>query len=182
MRYPVPVLAPVLALLLSSCTVTPVFDEPEERCSRVLQVRSLRAVDGDTLEVEYLEGDREGYIERVRLIGVDTPELSSEDCYATEAQAELARLTDDQDLYLVHDVECTDDHGRALAYVYRTTDEVFVNEHLIAEGFGSSCEFPPNTFHLDRFERLEAEAHAAQLGQWGEPCWRELGQCFGPAD
>ena len=172
----------VLALAVTSCEVVPVFDEPEDRCSRVLSVHSLRAVDGDTLEVEYIEGDRDGYVERVRLIGVDTPELSSEDCYATEAQAELARLTDGEDLYLVHDVECTDDHGRVLAYVYRKADEFFVNEHLIAEGFGSSCEYPPNTFHMDAFERLEAEAHAAQLGQWGEPCWRALGQCFGPAD
>jgi micrococcal nuclease len=172
----------LFALLLVACESVPVFDEPEGRCSRVLQVQSLRAVDGDTLEVEYLEGDRQGYVDRIRLIGVDTPELSSEDCYATEAQDELARLTDGQALYLVHDVECTDDHGRALAYVYRVSDELFINRHLIAEGFGSSCEFPPNTFHLDEFERLEAEALAAEKGQWGEPCWREVGQCFGPVD
>ena len=172
-------LLPLFVLLLGSCEETPVFDEPEERCSRVLQARAIRAVDGDTLEIEYLDGDRSGYTDRVRLIGVDTTELSSDDCYSTEAQDELARLIDGEDLWLVHDVECSDDHGRVLAYVYRQSDQLFINEHLIAEGFGSSCEYAPNTFHIEEFERLEAEAHAAQIGQWGEPCWRELGQCFG---
>lgn len=169
----------IVLLVFASCEEVPVFDEPEDRCSEVLQVKTLRAVDGDTLEVEYLEGDREGYVDRVRLIGIDATEVSSADCYSKIATNELARLTGGHDLYLVHDVECTDNNGRVLAYVYRVEDELFINEHLIAGGFASSCPFEPNTFHREAFDRLEAEAHAAQTGQWGEPCWRELGQCFG---
>ena len=168
-----------LLLLLGSCDEVPVFPEAEDACSRTLMGRTIRVIDGDTIEFEYLDGDREGYIDRVRLVGIDTPELSLDDCYAPEARDELQRLMDGEDFWLVHDQVCSDTNGRVLAYVYRASDEFFVNRHMVERGFASACPVPPNDLHSEDFARLQDAAWADQIGQWGEPCHRELFQCFG---
>lgn len=165
-------------LLLASCEEIPVFPEAEEACSVQLRVQGLRALDGDTIEFEWLEGDRVGYVENVRLVGIDTPEISEGDCHAEEAAARLAELVEGQELWFAFDQECTDNNGRVLAYVYRASDELFVNRNLVETGHASACPFGENLLHADEFAEAEAQAWQQQLGQWGEPCFRELGQCF----
>ncbi len=164
--------------LLISCETIPVFPEAEEACSVALRVQGLRAFDGDTIEFEWLEGDRTGYVESVRLVGIDSPEISEGDCYAEEAGDRLAELVEGKELWFAFDQECTDNNGRVLAYVYRAEDELFVNRDLIETGHASACPFGVNTLHSDDFAEAEAQAWQQQIGQWGEPCFRELGQCF----
>ena len=82
-----------------------------------------RVVDGDTIVVE-LQGQRE----RVRLLGIDTPESVAEDrpdqCYGAEAGAYLTDLLPvGTDVALVRDVEPRDQYDRLLAYVVRTDDQ-----------------------------------------------------------
>ena len=106
--------------------------------------------------------------ERVRLIGVDTPESvkpgTPVECFAREASAFLEKLVEGRRVRLVLDVEERDRYGRLLAYVYR--DDLFVNAELVRRGYASVATFPPNVRHVDTFVRLQREARAAGRGLW----------------
>ena len=77
-----------------------------------LQGPVTRVVDGDTIDVRV--GSR---VERVRLIGMDTPERG--DCYSSQATAALSRLVARKRVTLLGDATQTrrDRYGRLLAYV-----------------------------------------------------------------
>ncbi len=127
----------------------------------------VRTVDGDTIDV--LIGDA---TERVRLIGVDTPESVKRDtpveCFAREASAfTTSLLAPGTPLYLERDVEARDSYGRLLAYVYRLPDGLFVNLELARQGYAHTLTFPPNVAHTDEFVEATRAAEAADLGLWG---------------
>jgi micrococcal nuclease len=126
----------------------------------------VKVVDGDTLRVR-LAGGR---TERVRLIGIDTPETVKPDtpvqCYGRAASAEAHRLLDGRDVRLVADVESRDRYGRLLAYVYRRPDGLFANAELARRGFARQLTIPPNVAHADEFRRLVAQARSAGRGLW----------------
>lgn len=122
-----------------------------------------RVVDGDTLVVE--GGPR------VRLIGVDTPETKDPrrgvQCYGKEAANHTGRLIGPgTKVRLVSDVERSDRYGRALAYVYRVADGLFVNAALIRDGYAQVATFPPNVAHVDEFVALQREARKESRGLW----------------
>src|SRR3954452_8889733 len=89
--------------------------------------RVQRVVDGDTV---VLAGG-----ERVRYIGVDTPESvkpgTPVQCYAKAAGAANERLVAGRRVRLRFDAERRDRYGRLLAYVYRASDGLFVNAELV---------------------------------------------------
>ena len=122
-------------------------------------MRVTRVVDGDTLAV----GD-----ERVRLIGIDTPETVAPgtpvECFGREASAEMERLVEGRRVRLVRDVEERDRYGRLLAYVYR--GDLFVNAEMVRRGFASVATYPPNVRHVDLFLRLQREARREGRGLW----------------
>jgi len=98
----------------------------------------VRPVDGDTAVIRIGGED-----EHVRFIGIDTPESVSEDvpveCYGPESKARTAELLPIGTVVrLERDVEARDRYGRLLAYVYRDTDDTFVNLVLAQEGFAES--------------------------------------------
>jgi micrococcal nuclease len=132
----------------------------------VLRGRVLRVTDGDTIRVAL--GNRS---ERVRYIGVDTPEEVRPDtpvqCYARRAAAENARLVAGRQVRLVLDVEARDRFGRLLAYVYRASDGVFVNAALVRGGFARPLTIAPNARFARRFAALAREARRAGRGLWG---------------
>lgn len=74
-------------------------------------------VDGDTIDV-----DLNGTIQRVRFIGVDTPEVG--DCLADQATARTTALTLGKAVTLVKDTSEVDRFGRLLRYVYVGTEHV----------------------------------------------------------
>ncbi len=124
-----------------------------------------RAIDGDTIELA--DG------ERVRYIGIDTPELyrrsGSEWVYRPQPHAEQAwtfnqRAVEGRTVRLESDVERRDRFQRRLAYVYR--DGRLVNADLVEQGLASAITIPPNTQHADLFRRLEREARDAGRGLW----------------
>ena len=127
----------------------------------------VRVVDGDTLVV-----DLEGRDERVRLIGIDAPESVAEErpdqCYGVEASDEVKRLLPaGTELVLERDVEPRDQYGRLLAYVYRSVDDLFINEVLVRDGFAGVLNYPPNDTYAERFRTLETAARSAGAGLWG---------------
>ena len=123
-----------------------------------------RAVDGDTI---VLVGG-----ERVRYIGVDTPELHHPhkpvERYAREAWQFNRQLVEGKRVRLELDVQSHDKYGRTLAYVF-LQDGTFVNAELIRQGYARILTIPPNVKHQDRFLALEREARTQHWGLWGSP-------------
>ena len=127
----------------------------------------VRVVDGDTLVA-----GAEGRVERIRLIGVDTPETVSPSkpvqCYGKQASDHLkALLPPGTRVTLTTDAETHDIYGRLLAYVYRHPDGLFVNLELAQDGYASLLTFPPNVAHEPQFSRAVDTAHQRRLGLWG---------------
>ncbi len=138
----------------------------------------VRVIDGDTLVVE-LRGHRE----RVRLIGIDTPEckdnpkayrdsrrsgVSLEEII--EAGKQAKRYVEDllkpgTILTLEFDVQKRDKYGRLLAYVY-LEDGRMLNELLIREGLALVYTFPPNVRYVDRLVRAQQTARSERRGFW----------------
>ncbi len=101
-----------------------------------------RVIDGDTIVVSL-----GGHAERVRLIGIDTPETVSPvkpvQCFGKQASDHTkALLPPGTVVRLVRDVEARDIYGRLLAYVYRGSDDLFVNLELATDGFASLAHLP----------------------------------------
>ncbi len=124
-------------------------------------------VDGDTVDVVI-----DGREERVRLIGIDAPESVSRDtpvqCYGPEASDALTGLLPvGSEVRIQRDVDARDRFGRLLLYVYRSNDDVFVNEWLIANGFADTMFFEPNITYRNRFVGVRNDARTAGVGLWG---------------
>jgi micrococcal nuclease len=142
---------------LSGATAGPTAEKP---------VDVVRVVDGDTIIVRLA-----GKNERVRLIGIDTPESVKPNtpvqCFALEASARTkALLPVGSAVKLVRDVDLRDRYGRLLAYVYRASDNLFVNLSLAADGYASAYTFPPNVAHAGEFVAAAGEARDAGRGRW----------------
>lgn len=134
--------------------------------SDVQQVRVTNVVDGDTVDVS----PRVQGVDRVRLIGVDTPEVG--DPCAQEATAFTGEQLANQQVTLEFDEEKIDRYDRALAYVF-LRDELF-NETLVREGYAEVATFPPNVKYEDRFITAQEEAQAT-----GVNLWDPTGACAG---
>lgn len=133
-----------------------------------------RAVDGDTLVLENNE--------RVRLIGIDTPEMHESNKLNRDAQRSgqdvtaiknLGRqayeftknLVEGKRVRLEFDVERYDKYKRILAYVY-LDDGTFVNAKIIEAGYASVMTYPPNVRYADIFLKLYRQARENQRGLW----------------
>lgn len=124
--------------------------------------RVVRVVDGDTVHV-LLAGRRE----RVRYLGIDTPEATSEvECHGRAASAANARLVAGRRVRLRTDVEERDRYGRLLAYVERVADGLDVNAELVRRGHAEPLAVEPNVRHAQRFARLAERARARSRGLW----------------
>jgi micrococcal nuclease len=125
-------------------------------------------VDGDTIDVAV--GGRE---ERVRLTGIDTPEIAHrpddvDECFGPDATAfTAAMLPLETPVRLERDVVARDDYGRVLAYVYRATDGAFVNLELVRSGHAQPLSIGPNTVHSQAMVAAARSAEREGLGLWG---------------
>jgi endonuclease YncB( thermonuclease family) len=119
-----------------------------------------RVVDGDTIYV-----DIDGNDEKVRYIGIDTPERGTE-FYDVTTEANRS-LVEGQDVLLEPDVEPRDQYKRLLFYVYLTSG-VFVNGELVSQGMADAIAYPPNTKHQAELDALEEQAKAQGLGMWAQ--------------
>jgi micrococcal nuclease len=125
-----------------------------------------RVTDGDTF-VASVRGRRE----RVRVIGVDTPETVAPDRpvepYGPEASDFAKRFLTGATVRLAGDVEPRDRYGRVLAYVW-LADGTFWNALLVAEGYAQQLTIPPNVAYAPLFRRLAAEARGQDRGLWAQ--------------
>jgi micrococcal nuclease len=129
------------------------------------RARVVRVVDGDTILVSV-----DGREERVRYIGVDTPETVKPNtpvqCYGKKASAFNHALVEGREVRLVADAEKRDRYGRLLAYVYRADDGLFVNAELVRRGYATTLTIAPNVRFATRFRDLAAGARRAGRGLW----------------
>ena len=124
-------------------------------------------VDGDTVDL-IIDDHRE----RVRLIGINTPETVDRrkpvECFGPEAK-DYARLLlpVGTPVLLERDTEPRDDYGRLLGYIHRATDGLFVNLELAWQGFAAPLTIEPNTAYADEFIAAAKAAQRAGRGLWG---------------
>ena len=123
-----------------------------------------RVTDGDTF-VATVDGRKE----RVRVIGVDTPETVAPDRpvepYGRQASSFARRYLTGATVRLAGDAEQRDRYGRLLAYVW-LADGTFWNALLVAEGYAQQLTIPPNVTYAGLFRRLAAEARRRDRGLW----------------
>lgn len=144
-----------------------------------LQARVVRVIDGDTIQAR-LSNAR---TERVRLIGMDTPEVyeseklerdSRESGRSREEIQALGRLAsgftkkhlDGKDVGLELDVQMRDRYGRLLAYVWLSDGTLF-NFLILREGYAQVLTIPPNVKYTELFLACQREAREKRRGLWG---------------
>lgn len=142
-------------------------------------------VDGDTLDVVFLTNGEtsgannganngakaKGPTERIRLIGIDTPETKRPDtpveCFGREASSALAALIPvGTPIMVERDVEERDRYGRLLGYVFRASDGLFVNHEMVRAGMATPYTFPPNIAYVDVFTAAGDASRSAAAGLW----------------
>jgi micrococcal nuclease len=127
----------------------------------------VSVIDGDTIEVAVA-----GRTERVRLLGIDTPESVDPsrpvECHGPEASALTHQLLPEGTaLVLERDQEARDHYDRLLAYVFRRDDGLFVNEAVLAAGEAELLTIEPNVAYRDRLASAADAARQAGAGLWG---------------
>lgn len=150
------------------------FSIPFGQSGNYTDIYVKRAVDGDTLLLESGE--------RVRLIGIDTPEMHESNKLYKDSQRsgqdfktiqELGKrsyeftkgLVEGKRVSLEFDVERYDRYKRLLAYVY-LKDGTFVNAEIVKQGYASLLTYPPNVKYADQFLKMYQEARENKRGLW----------------
>ncbi|MBI4120117.1 MAG: thermonuclease family protein [Parcubacteria group bacterium] len=123
----------------------------------------LRVIDGDTIEVDF-----NGKPERVRYIGMDTPETVHPEklvqCFGQEASQKNKELVAGKKVRLEGDITDRDKYGRLLRYVY--AGDTFVNLELVKQGYATAYTYPPDVKYAELFVEAQKEARVNRLGLW----------------
>lgn len=125
-----------------------------------------RVVDGDTLLIQYYDKE-----ERVRLIGINTPETvdprKTVECFGKEAKEEMTRLAQGNKVYLEFDESqgLRDRYDRLLAYVYLESGEM-LNRMMIANGFAYEYTYLKPYMYRDDFRAALSFARNQKRGLW----------------
>jgi len=119
-----------------------------------------RVIDGDTLLL--ING------ERVRLIGVDTPETKHPQkpvqYFGREAYLFTKQMIDGKEARFEFERQKRDRYGRLVAYAY-LLDGTFLNAEIIKQGYGFAyTKFPFK--YMEEFRRYEREAREKRKGLW----------------
>ncbi len=140
--------------------------------------RVLHVVDGDTLRIDY-----NGKPEKVRLIGIDTPESG----YNNKTIRDSERTHEDIDsiikkgrlaadfvkslvkigdfIRLEFDAQERDRYGRLLAYVF-LKDGRMLNDMIVRSGYASVMTIPPNVKYASLFRKSYRYAREKKIGLW----------------
>lgn len=157
-RVAVGVILLLLLLLLFAPAASACFGNSPSTAQAIV-VR--RVIDGDTIRLSTGE--------RIRLIGVDTPEMK-------DKRPEVRRLAEAATLFVrdlvegkpvsleYEDRRTLDRWERTLAYVY-LEDGTFVNAEIIRQGYGFAYTRYPFKC-LEEFRKLEREARQSHRGLW----------------
>ncbi|MBW4555344.1 MAG: thermonuclease family protein [Trichormus sp. ATA11-4-KO1] len=145
-------------LLLVSCQGN------NQSASNQVQVKVARVVSGQSLEVLGM-AEQPNLISRVRLVGIDAPDLQQQP-WGDEARQLLEKLIGDLEkpVTLEFDLEAKDKIGRTLAYVWR--DQQLLNEQVVKQGYALFVGRSPNHKYDQRLERAQQWARLMGKGIW----------------
>jgi micrococcal nuclease len=147
---------------------------------QVIKAKVQRVVDGDTV-VAIIEGKKE----RIRFIGVDTPETvkprTPAEPFGRESSDFTKKALTGKTVWLEMDVSPRDKYKRLLAYVWLsppeddeiTEDEIredMFNAVLLLGGYAQLMTIPPNVKYADSFTRFQTEAREQVRGLWSRYC------------
>ena len=124
-------------------------------------------VDGDTIKIY-----RDGCTETVRLIGIDSPEMSEEEdeveCFAEESRGKLVDMILDHGVYVKFDETQNkqDRFGRQLMYVWRADDEIFINAFMVRNGYAIEYTYDDPYEYHPNFKVSQSKAIEEGLGLW----------------
>ena len=125
----------------------------------------IRVVDGDTV-IARLRG---GSVEKIRLLGADTPEVVDPrkpvQCFGHAASEYTKSQLTGKRVSLELDAEQRDKYGRLLAYIILNGHRY--NDQLLVRGYARFLVIPPNGSHGRTMLREELAAKAAGRGLWG---------------
>lgn len=124
----------------------------------------VRVVDGDTFIINY-----NGKEERVRLIGVDTPESvhpneEKNTAFGKKVSNFSKEKLTNKEVQIEFDVSQRDKYGRLLCYVY--VDGQMYNKLLLEEGLAKVATYPPNIKYVEDFTKIQKEARENKKGMW----------------
>ena len=129
--------------------------------------RVTKVIDGDTIKVRM-----SGRVEKVRLIGVDTPETVDPrrevEYFGREASEFTRKLALGEEVLLEPDPQCSnrDKYSRLLRYVY-LEDGTLLNAEIIVQGYGFAYTKYPFS-RMKEFRKLEKRARQEGRGLWAE--------------
>lgn len=131
--------------------------------------------DGDTIWV-HVEGAPKGKDLKIRLIGIDTPEVNDPktERIGNEARDYLKKAIGKKDVWIEFDRETHDRHGRALCYIWLSDPHAdksldnLVNYRIVRDGFGEALEVRPNTTYARDIKAAERSARADRKGLWAQ--------------
>lgn len=136
---------------------------------KMTEARVVKVVDGDTIDIVPAASTGLGKVERLRLIGVDTPETKDPrrpvQAFGKEASAYLKGRLLGRDVRLAFERQLRDRYGRLLAYAF-LEDGACVNLDIVAEGYGHAYVKYPFIM-MDDFVAAEREARERRRGLWG---------------
>lgn len=147
-------------------TTTPDTQSEDTHVYKTTYYQVLKIIDGDTIDVNI-----DGKTERLRLIGIDTPETvkynNPVECFGPEATEKAKELLLNQKVRLEADPsqDDRDAYDRLLRYVYRD-DGLFFNEWMIANGYSREFTFIYPYKYQSEFKQAQINAQNGELGLW----------------
>ena len=148
----------LILVLLASGGTSPAADADS------LRVKVHWVDDGDTIVVAGGE--------RVRYLGINTPEVAHKDepgePFGDEAKAFNKKLVQGRWINLELAEQQRDPYGRLLAYVF-LADGTFVNGELVRQGYAHLLRKQPKLRYWERLLALQRQALKEKKGMWSLP-------------
>ncbi len=135
---------------------------------QVIYYAVTKVIDGDTIEVSI-----DGKIERIRQIGINTPETvdprSPVECFGIEASNQAKKLLSGKSVALETDSTQgeRDKYNRLLRYVF-LVDGTNFGEKMIRDGFAHEYTYSTPYKYQALYKAAQAETKTAKRGLWAD--------------
>lgn len=154
----------------NSNTRSTTTSQPEQTTSKAPQQRAavyevVRVIDGDTIEIKSDSG-----IQKVRMIGIDTPEKNHPskpvECFAKEASDHLSQLISGKSVSVEADAsqDTRDKYNRYLYYIF--LNEQNINQQMISDGYAYEYTYNTPYKYQNDFKKAQISASEADKGLW----------------
>jgi endonuclease YncB( thermonuclease family) len=140
-------------------------DDPKAEINKALESYSVvKVVDGDTVHIE-----RDGELLKIRMIGIDAPEVRERECFANESTNKLKEMIGENNVYIELDETQGefDRYNRTLAYIF-LSDQTNLNLEMIRQGYAHEYTYNKPYKYQSEFKQAQREARENERGLWGE--------------